>query len=107
MLSCFRIRYGSSTTGRLRDGTPLRDTNIRRCACTARARRTSRQNCSASLAQGLEAILGGLADRRARPELAGLTEDRLGFLPPLLGHQDQTQVVVGELHLGIELVCLL
>src|SRR5207247_1544170 len=28
MLSCFRIRYGSSTTGRLRDGTPLRDTNI-------------------------------------------------------------------------------
>src|SRR5437867_185576 len=95
-----RVQYYGSTAER--------DTTTGHERMTERFYRTclpkvKTKNCSASLAQRREAILGSLADRRVRPELAGLTEDRLGFFPPLLGHQDQTQVVVGELHLGIEL----
>src|SRR5947208_7693492 len=91
-----RVQYYGSTAER--DTTTGHEHMTERLyrTCLAKAKT---KNCSASLAQGLEPILGGLADRRAWPELAGLTDDRLGFLPRLLGHQGQPRVVVGGLHL--------
>src|SRR5438046_10671231 len=85
-----RVQYYGSTAER--DTTTGHEHMTERFYRTCLAK-VKTKNCSASLAQGLEAILGGLADRRVWPELAGLTEDRLGFLPPLLGHQDQTQEI--------------
>src|SRR5262249_1867699 len=55
-----------------------------------------------SVPQGLEALDGGLAKGGVGGDLLGSPEHDLGLVRPLLGGQDQPQVVVGRLQLGIE-----
>src|SRR5438093_4287186 len=56
----------------------------------------------ASLAQRLESIEGGPTDGRVGAELAGLAECGLRLVSPILSNENETEVVVGGLHLRIE-----